>query len=136
MLNTYGSIYAIATFPAFSCSLFISISPPPSPPREQADLLITTCYGTTTTSRQMSSSASPTSCVTPTSAVHAPSPTPPLPTTLIWWPSELATISRRERIRGLQLLVCCKTFVRQIEKALFGNESCGPVAQHDKTYRE
>ena len=63
----------------------------------------TMSYGMTMTSRPISSSVSPTSSATPTSDVPAVSLTPPPPTMPTWSPSELATTSKRGRIRGKQI---------------------------------
>ena len=58
-------------------------------------------YGMTIRSQPTNSSVSPTSCVTRTSAVPEVSPTLLRHTMLTWWPSELDTTCKRERIRGI-----------------------------------
>nr|XP_015100725.1 protein argonaute-2 [Vicugna pacos] len=55
--------------------------------REQAGLPTITCFGMTIVSLPMSCRSSPTSCVTPMCAAHAPCPSRRQPTTLTWWPS-------------------------------------------------
>lgn len=59
--------------------------------REQAGLPTTTCFGTTIVSLPTSCRSSPTSCVTPTCAAHAPCPSRRRRTTLTWWPSAPGT---------------------------------------------
>ena len=59
--------------------------------REQAGLPTTTCFGTTIVSLPTSCRSSPTSCVTPTCAAHAPCPSRRRHTTLTWWPSAPGT---------------------------------------------
>ncbi|CAI7996146.1 hypothetical protein GBAR_LOCUS1831, partial [Geodia barretti] len=103
------------------------------PLREQVDPLTITSCGTTTVSLQMSSSASPTSCATRTYAALAPSPILPLPTTLIWWPLELATTSRRGRTRvemvhrpanKVKSLAHLRPWHRLFESTMISTKSC------------
>ena len=90
---------------SFPCTILIY--PTPFPLRVPVAPPTIMYYGMTIRSQPTSSSVSPTSCATRTSAVHEASPTLLRHTMLTWWPSELDTTCRREKIRGVAEWCIC-----------------------------